>query len=390
MSAENKFLKARANLLIEQPFFGTLALRLKIVETDRVDTAATDGKHLFYNAKFVDKLTSHETMGLVAHEVMHCVLQHMTRRQERNPTVWNVAGDLKINGHLLDSGFILPEGGLVDKEHKYDEDSTEAVYAKLISEYTTPDGIIVDGDIVDGAIVDGIPTPTWGLVEDAGKNDVENVSGAQLESDWQVAVNQAAELAKAQGKLPGDIERIIGEVLQPLVDWRQVLWPFFTNTVRDEYTWRKPHRAYIGEDEYLPAMYNESCGTIAICVDISGSVSNAELQQFWSEIVAVAKETQPSKIICIGCDDIVQNVFEWEDLTALLEEPPEFTGGGGTKFSPCFEKLDELDEDIEACVYLTDLGSDDFGDEPYYPVLWVSTDKHERAPWGETIYMEIN
>ena len=380
MSAENKFLKARANLLIEQPFFGTLALRLKIVETDRVDTAATDGKHLFYNAKFVDKLTSHETMGLVAHEVMHCVLQHMTRRQERNPTVWNIAGDLKINGHLLDSGFILPEGGLVDKEHEYDEDNTEAVYAKLISEYTTP----------DGAMVDGIPLPTWGLVEDAGKNDVENVSGAQLESDWQVAVNQAAELAKAQGKLPGDIERIIGEVLQPLVDWRQVLWPFFTNTVRDEYTWRKPHRAYIGEDEYLPSMYNESCGTIAICVDISGSVSDAELQQFWSEIVAVAKETQPSKIICIGCDTEVRNVFEWEDLSALLEEPPEFEGGGGTNFSPCFEKIDELGEDIEACVYLTDLGSDDFGDEPYYPVLWVSTDKHERAPWGETIYMEIN
>ena len=380
MSAENKFLKARANLLIEQPFFGTLALRLKIVETDKVDTAATDGKHLFYNAKFVDKLTSHETMGLVAHEVMHCVLQHMTRRQERHPTVWNIAGDLKINGHLLDSGFILPEGGLVDKEHEYDEDSTEAVYAKLISEYTTP----------DGAMVDGIPLPTWGLVEDAGKNDVENVSGAQLESDWQVAVNQAAELAKAQGKLPGDIERIIGEVLQPLVDWRQVLWPFFTNTVRDEYTWRKPHRAYIGEDEYLPSMYNESCGTIAICVDTSGSVSKAELHQFWSEIVAVAKETQPSKIICIGCDTEVRNVFEWEDLSALLEEPPEFEGGGGTNFSPCFEKIDELGEDIEACVYLTDLGSDDFGDEPYYPVLWVSTDKHLQAPWGETIYMEIN
>ena len=372
MSAENKFLKARANLLIEQPFFGTLALRLKIVETDRVKTAATDGKHLFYNADFVNKLTSHETMGLVAHEVMHCVLQHMTRRQERDPTIWNVAGDYKINGHLVNNGFILPEGGLIDTDGEYDEDSTEALYAKLLE----------NADIIQ--------MPLWGLVEDAGKNDVENVSGAQLESDWQVAVNQAAELAKAQGKLPGDIETLVGDILQPLVDWRQVLWPFFTSTVRDEYTWRKPHRAYISEDEYLPSMYNESCGAIAICVDTSGSVSDAELQQFWSEIVAVAKETQPSKIICYGCDTEVNDVFVWEDLSTLLEDPPKFTGRGGTCFSPCFEKLNELDEDIEACVYLTDLGSDDFGDEPYYPVLWVSTDRHLQAPWGETIYMEIN
>lgn len=371
MSAENQILKARTKLLIEQPFFGTLALRLKVVEKPEIDTAATDGKHLFYNADFINKLTIHETVGLVAHEVMHCVLQHMTRRQDRHPTIWNVAGDYKINGELLSTGFILPEGGLVDTEGEFDNDTTDAVYVKLLEDVET------------------IEMPVWGLVQDAGGNSLEAVSGAQLESDWQVAINQAAELAKAQGKLPGNIETLIGDVLQPLVDWRQVLWPFFTNTSRDEYTWRKPNRAYISEDEYLPSMYNESCGTIAICVDTSGSVSDAELHQFWSEIVAVAKETQPSKIICVGCDTQVNDVFEWGEAENFWEEPPTFTGRGGTAFSPAFKAIEEIDDDIEACVYLTDLGSNDFGDEPQYPVLWVSTDKTLQAPWGETIYMEL-
>lgn len=373
MSIEDKFLKARAKLLMEQPFFGTLALRLKVIETEDIDTAATDGTRLMYNAKFVEKLTPHELVGLIAHEVLHCVFNHMTRRQERAPNIWNVACDYAINDHLLKCNFILPEGGVVDHEGKYDGMTAEAIYQKLLD----------DGD------AEIIEMPAWGLVQDAGAGDVSGkASGAALESDWQVAVNQAAELAKAQGKLPGNIETAIGDVLQPLVDWRTVLWPFFTNTSRDEYTWRKPNRAYISEDEYLPSMFNESAGAIAICVDTSGSVSDAELHQFWSEIVAVAKETNPERIICLGIDTQVNDEYEWEDLSELLEDPPTFTGRGGTRFAPAFEHLNSSMHDIEACVYLTDLESDDFGDEPHYPVLWVSTSKSLEAPWGETIYME--
>lgn len=374
MSIEDKFLKARAKLLMEQPFFGTLALRLKVIESEECDTAATDGTRLLYNAKFIDKLSPHELVGLIAHEVMHCVFNHMTRRQERLPNAWNVACDYAINDHLLKCNFMLPEGGCVDTEGKFDGMTAEAIYQHLL-------------DNGDSKI---IVMPAWGLVMDAGSGTVNAESGAALESDWQVAINQAAELAKAQGKLPGHIEAAVSEVLQPLVDWRSVLWPFFNNIRHDEYSWRKPNRAYISEDEYLPSMYNESTGTIAICVDTSGSVSDAELHQFWSEIVAVAKETQPAKIICVGCDSQVNDIFEWGDSETFWDEPPTFTGRGGTLFSPAFEKLNELQEDIEACVYLTDLGSNDFGDEPHYPVLWISTDKRAgEAPWGETIYMKL-
>lgn len=367
MSVEDKILKARAQLLIEQPFFGTLALKLRLVSDESCDTAATDGKRLVYNTDFINKLTPQELRGLIAHEVLHCVFNHMTRRQDRDPARWNVACDFAINEHLLNSGFILPAGGCVDHAGEYTGMHAEAIY-NMLPENT--------------------PEPLWGLVMDNGSGTVDNGSSAALEADWQVSVNQAVEIAKSKGKMPGDLKEAIKYILQPLVDWRSVLWPFFTNLCSDDYSWRKPNRAYISEDEYLPSMRNESAGTVAICIDSSGSVSDAELQQFWSEVVSVAKEVHPSKIICVVCDSKVQNIYEWQDAEMLWDEPPEVSGRGGTAFIPAFEAIDNLNEDIDALVYLTDLECDEYPEQPHYPVLWVST-KDTLAPWGETIYMRV-
>ena len=130
MSAESNMLKARAQLLMDQPFFGTLALKLKLVQDDaHCDTAATDGTRLVYNSKFITKLDTVTRKGLIAHEVMHCVFNHMTRRQHRDHKLWNIATDFAINSHLIDCGFVLPEGGLIDKQ--YNDMTAEAIYNKL-------------------------------------------------------------------------------------------------------------------------------------------------------------------------------------------------------------------------------------------------------------------
>jgi len=366
-SVEDKILKARTQLLIEQPFFGTLALKLRLINDDEsCDTAATDGKRLVYNSSFVDKLTAQELRGLIAHEVMHCVFNHMTRRQDRDPDRWNVACDYAINEHLIKTGFILPHGGCIDHRGDYTGMTAEAIY-NMLPEDTK--------------------TPLWGLVMDNGSGTMSNGSAA-LEADWQVSVNQAAEIAKSKGKMPGHLKEAIKYILDPVIDWRSVLWPFFTSLCSDDYSWRKPNRAYISEDEYLPSMRDETAGTVVICIDSSGSISDTELQQFWSEVVAVAKEVRPAKIICVVCDSKVQNVYEWADVDMLWDEPPEITGRGGTAFSPAFEAVDELHEEIDALVYLTDLECSDFPEQPHYPVLWIST-KDTKAPWGETIYMQV-
>lgn len=363
MSAESDMLKARAQLLMEQPFFGTLALKLKLVQDDdNCDTAATDGTRLVYNSKFIGKLDNLTRKGLVAHEVMHCVFNHMTRRGERDHKIWNAACDFAINSHLLDSGFILPEGGLVDRQ--YDGMSAEAIYNK-----------IKDEDVKQCA---------WGIVLDADASQIDAGSNAALESDWQVAVTQAAQVAKTAGKLPAHLEHLIKDIVKPVVNWRTVLWPFCSSICHDDYSWRKPNRAYISEDEYLPSMYSEGAGHIAVIIDTSGSCSGY-WQQFLSEIAAIHADLKPAKITVLHVDTKVAHVDEIEPEDDFPMSP--IKGGGGTSFAPAFDYLNQH-HDVDAAVYLTDLCSDEFGEEPLYPVLWVSTTDRD-APWGTVCRIEM-
>ena len=365
MSAESLLLKARTALLMEQPFFGTLAIRLKPVADDEIKTAATDGQRLIYAPSYISKLSSPQLKGLIAHEVMHCVFNHMTRRQDRDAKIWNSACDYAINSHLIDCGFILPDGGLVDKQ-----------FAGLTAEE------------IYNRIADEPPKPcAWGKVLDAGVGTVNGKSNAAMESDWQMAVTEAAEVAKQRGKLPGALESFISDIISPKVDWRTVLWPFFTNLANDDYSWRKPHRGYISEDEYLPSMYNEGCGSIAFIIDSSGSTVNY-FQQFASELDAVLAQVQPESVHVVMGDTKVADSFVL-DHGARLQDL-EIKGGGGTILAPLFEHLN--DTNLEAVVCLTDLEMHEYDWETIMklelpPTLFVSTNRTLEAPIGTTIYM---
>lgn len=357
MSAEGEMLKARAQLLMDQPFFGVLALRLKLMQDDdNCDTAATDGTRLIYNSKFVSKLDSVTRKGLVAHEVMHCVFNHMTRRQHRDPKIWNIACDFAINIHLVDCGFVLPQGGLIDQQYR--DMTAEAIYNKIKDDHP--------------------PQCPWGIVMDAGSGQVEAGSNAAMESEWQVAVTSAAAEAAKAGKMPGHLEHFIKDIIKPIVDWRSVLWPFCTSITNEDYSWRKPNRAYISEDEYLPSLLSECAGHIVFIQDTSASCDDFA-PQFYSEGAAIHAELQPEKITIIHCDYDVQKVIEVLPDDTFPEA--KVYGGGGTRFSPAFDWINEHAEDVAAVVYLTDLECSDFGEQPPYPVLWVSTTQRD-APWG--------
>jgi len=366
MAAESDMLKARAQLLMDQPFFGTLALRLKFVQDkENCKTAATDGTRLVYNPDYISKLTALTRKGLIAHEVMHCVFNHMTRRGARDHKRWNIATDFAINLHLLDCGFVLPDGALADE--KYRGMSADAIYNQLDSE--------------------NLPKQcSWGMVIDAGAGQVQSGSNAAMESDWQIAVTQAAEVAKQAGKLPGALQHFIQDIIKPLVDWRSVLWPFVTSLAHNEYSWRKPNRAYISEDEYLPSMYNETAGHLAVIIDSSGSCEGY-WEQFIGEIAAIHSDLQPEQVTIIHCDTKVQHVTEVEP-EGLFPTENNVEGGGGTAFAPAFDYINENYPDVEAAVYLTDLESNEFGGQPPYPVLWVNTERTQ-APWGQTVHIPM-
>ena len=130
--AHEQITKARSRLLLDHPFFGTLALRLKVKLTKEVPTGATDGVRVLVNPKWFENLKPIQQTGFVAHEVMHVALLHMLRRNSRNAHKWNVAADYRINNTLVKEGFILPETELIDD--KYDDHkpmSTEEIYSLL-------------------------------------------------------------------------------------------------------------------------------------------------------------------------------------------------------------------------------------------------------------------
>jgi len=374
MSAEGALVKARSQLLMDQPFFGTLAIRLRPVQREDIKTAATDGIHLYYDPAYILKLDPMQLRGLLAHEVLHCVFNHQTRRQERDHQLWNIACDYAINDHLIESGFILPKGALLDPAYK--GMGAEEIYNLINKEPSKR------------------PKPcAWGIVLDATSGSLEAGSAAEQESNWQIAVGEAAAVAKARGKLPGNIELFISEILQPKVDWRTVLWPFFTELNRDDYSWRKPHRAWISEDEYLPSMYQETCGKVAVVNDSSGSITDEQGAQFISEVDAVMAQVQPSSIVWIQADAQVQDVKVLDTGERLkASQLPSFKGRGGTAFTPAFEYLRDNHPDVQAIVYLTDLetGAEDFAsaeEAACAPTLWVSVSKNLVAPFGETVYL---
>jgi predicted metal-dependent peptidase len=365
----NRIAKARSILLLNQPFFGCLALRLNTKIDNSCDTAWTDGETLAFNEEFIKSLSMPELEGLVAHEVMHLALLHHTRKgNSRKAKKWNVACDFAANQNLSSSGFTLPVGALLNDA--FAGLSAEAIYSQL-----------PDGDKLDKSMGD-VREPT-------------NKTPAEIkleEQRWKISISQAVALSKAMGKDPADgFARAVEESLNSKVDWRYVLREFMEKSVCNDYTWLRPNPRYLSQGIYLPGLYSRNVGDIAVVIDTSGSVSESQLGQIEKEITAMLEEFPSASILVVYCDSIVQGSVELSqaDLPINLE----LLGGGGTDFRPAFKFVDTLEKPLSCLVYLTDLACNRYPDKVLdYPVLWVNTCDYgfPDPPFGEVIKMELD
>lgn len=364
---ERLLAKARTALVLEHPFIGNVALNLPYIIDYGVKTAATNGKNIRYNPHFVDSLNDEERKFVVAHECLHPMLEHTYRRNGRNHKRWNQAADYVIN-KLLDDEKIgkMPQGGLLDNNiHQAGGGSTDGIY-NILPE-PDEDGNNGHGDPLDDC-------------NDGGDTPAEQ---AQQEAEWKVRVAQAAQAAKMMGKMSAGLERLVGEILKPKVDWRDVLRKFLEKCKSDQRTWSKFNRRFLAQGIYLPSVSGESLGEIAFAVDCSGSITQEVIDQFAAEILSAKEDGNPTKIHVVYFDSEVSH-YECYGRDDDLDIKPH--GGGGTAFSPVFEYFAEHDINPVACVFLTDLCCNDFGEQPDYPVLWVSTDEGT-APFGEVVLM---
>jgi hypothetical protein len=371
---ETRLAKARTGLVLGHPFFGSLALNMPMTLSDKVKTAATNGKRVLFNPDFIADLTDEELLFLVAHEVCHPMLEHNYRRGERNHKKWNQAGDYVINQLLSDEGIgKMPGMGLLDATlYNAGGGTTDGIF-NLLPE---PED---DGDGPGDGPGNG-PGPLDDCEDAEGDTPAER---EQQANDMKVQVAQAAQAAKMMGKLSAGIERLVSEVLQPKVDWVTVLRRFVQKCKNDSRTFARPNRRFVQQGLYLPTISGEAMGELLFAIDCSGSITQRDIDQFAAEIKVVQQDCKPSLLHVVYFDFSVSH-YEKYTVSDALDIKPH--GGGGTAFSPVFRYM--VDHNIKpvAVVFLTDLCCNDFGTPPDCPVLWVSTEDGS-APFGEVVRM---
>lgn len=368
MDLMKRLSKAKTSLILEHPFIGSVALNMPMTLSTDVPTAATNGKRVLYNPDFIEPLTDDQLKFLVAHECMHPMLEHNFRRQGRDPVRFNKAADYVINQLLVDEGIgTFIDGGCLDKSiYNAGGGTSEGIYNTL------PEG---DGDDNGGGI--------GGTGQDLEDGEGSPAEQAQQAAEWKITVAQAAQAAKMMGKLSANMARLVDQILQPKVDWRDRLRQFVQKAKNDQRSFARPNRRFLSQGLYMPTLSGEVLGDMVFAVDMSGSISQSECDQYAAECRVVHEDGKPSTLHLIYFSHTVcaHDVIGRDDDFVFNPR-----GGGGTAFSPVFDYIRDNDINPVGIVFLTDLCCSDFGDAPDCPVLWVSTDQTV-APFGEVVMM---
>lgn len=199
---------------------------------------------------------------------------------------------------------------------------------------------------------------------------------------WEGVLVQSAAIAKGRGKLPGGIERLVKELIEPTIPWFELLRQWLREQTNDDWNWQKPNTMY-GQSEFiLPVLLSEKIGSVVFATDTSGSIDQTALAQFQTEKQTCLDDLKPNKLIDIYCDAAIHAVREYGPGDQIALDAP---GGGGTDFRPVFDHIDTLPEQPKCLVFLTDTMGTFPDSPPAYPVLWVTWYPGATVPWGTLV-----
>jgi len=388
----DKVVSARAGLILDHCFFGSLACHLQLDENEAESggIAATDGVRLIFNPEWVKDAPRSHMLSMVAHEVLHNADGDFWRGEGRDRKRWQYATDHRINNMLTDCGFVIPSNWLCDRQYR--GMSAERIYDLLPPDFDKDE----DGDgqgqgqgkdkpgrgKPGGKPGKGKPRPCGGCIGPQPGSEAEALGQDAMKARWEEAVLQAEKTAKMMGNLPGGLERMLERIRKPFVDWKALLWRFFQDSAKADYRWTLPNRRFIGQGLYLPSLRSEQMPPIIFVFDTSASIDEEEANQFAAEVVAAAESCNPEEIIVIHCDAAVHNVERFLPGEPIKVHP---VGGGGTDFRPAFKYVEKEGIEAACLVYLTDMYGTFPKTEPDYPVMWASTTFNAKAPFGEVV-----
>ena len=353
--------------------------------TDELPTAATNGRDVMYNPKFIDTLNDKQLTFVVLHEALHKVFQHMSlwrKLWKESPILANMAADYVVNWTIKEAdphGVVteMPKECLFDA--KYANMTTKQVYDLLKQDAENGEGMFGKGESGDA----GHDHHDWEGAEQLTAEEVKEV-----EKQIDQALRQGEII---RGKMAGNQNRTIDGLLEPKVDWREQLREFVNATCKnkDKTSWKRPSRRFIGQDIYMPSMIGETVGKLVIGIDTSGSIGGEQLREFLSEVIGICDDVSPESVELIYWDYNVagHETYNIGDYAGLAETTKP-AGGGGTRVGSLNEYLKDKRITPEAIVVLTDgYVEEDWGGNWEAPTLWAITSKGLTSPHGKSIYL---
>lgn len=384
---KRKLIAARTRLVLDKPFLGALVLRLPIQEADTewCKTTATDARAFYFNPDYIKELSLSQTQFVLAHEALHCALSHFARRQHREKRRWDIACDFAVNPLLVSDGLVPPPNALYLDE--YAGMTAEEIYPLIDTDHDQrpQDEHLYDDETprTDGG---GGTQPEGESDEESGRNRPAPLSAderGQLQTKWQQRLAGASQQAVRAGKLAGLMARMVDHMLEPQIPWRSLLARYVSMCGREEFNYARPSRR---EGEAIfPSLHNARLDVI-VAVDTSGSVSETEMNHFFSEVEAI-KSAMQCRVTLLACDAELAPDAPWiYEPWEAVQPPVEVKGGGGTSFEPVFDWVEQDNRRPDLLVYFTDAEGQFPGREPGYPVLWLVKGK-AKVPWGQRIQL---
>ncbi len=388
----------RSRLLMKMPFVGSLLMRLELVPVrdKRLLTAATDGDHVFVDIGFYSSLTLEERLFVLAHETWHCALVHFVRRQGREKRRFDVAADLEVQFLMEEEGFKIPF--VIPFDPKWKGLSCEEIYERFPDDES-------DANLEEGTesvhIKAGQSGEGKGFDCHIQKEDFVDGDDIGEDIDYTPAVSQGAEercrerlssavqqYQRIKGELPAGLSLAVNEVLQPELDWRELLAQFVTSCYGGSRRWLPPSRRHVWQGLYLQSMRSERLKA-CVAVDTSGSCVG-DLPRFFSELTSLLGTFGNYEVMVIQCDAKIGRVEAFSSDKPLPKEYGwKVTGGGGTSFVPVFDYIKEHGMRPDVFIYVTDGYGDAPEKAPPYPVMWVLTSEgsEDFASWGWKIHL---
>lgn len=396
----DKLTTARVGLLLKAPFFGNMATRMQLIDaSDWCPTAATNGRNFYYNKDFVNKLSVKKLEFLFGHEICHCVFDHFGRVGSRDRQLSNIAQDYAVNQILVDEriGDKITEVKIC-YDAKYRGLAWEEIYDLLYEKaekISMPQLLQQLGDLLD----EHINEDSGGAGGDEDKDEKDGKGGGKptmskeeaqrIRDEIKEAMIQSAAAAGA-GKTPAGIQRLIKDLTEPKIDWRNLVRQEIQSIIRNDYSFTRPNRKSMHSGAILPGMKEATTIDIGIAVDMSGSIGMEDASIFLGEIKGIMDQYEDFNIDLWCFDTSIYNHqrISHDNAEDLVEYEPQ--GGGGTDFDVNFEFMKENDICPKKFIMFTDgypCGS--WGDADYCDTIFiVKGNTSAESPFGQTVIYE--